>query len=378
MNRHFIPNVPKYFEPHVSDCFLNALSAELLRRKINPNLVLVDYLSFLYDREKGYIGNSYFYQYNDLLLVTEDMLNTQLHFIYQHKPKQYPVDYHENITSLHDKKINILFYTENDSDDAYLRLKELIDADTPVIIAIDLYYMSYHRAFGKEHGFHYIVITGYDEMEGCFELFDKFRHASCDFEGKLPIDEIKLARCVDVPVSNPLIGEYFRAISNLWTEVIIGSDFQISRDDVFAILKESCLRLKGQIEILGNQCGLEMMDLFIKDILLKKAEGLSDKNLFLFKTYFNEAFKKMSRSRKRFNLFIAENNELIPQELITDLSVYLYESVKNWEISANLCYKLAINKNLSIIDSIASQLMKIREVETMFTNKLDAYLANFG
>ncbi len=371
MSRHLILNTPKYFKPYVNDCFVNALAPELVRRELNPNLILADYLSFLYDRESGYIGNSTFIKPNDIVFTPEEMLNTQARFLYLHKPRFYLVD---DLSNMHDDKINIVFYIENDSDRAYSRLRELIDNDIPVIVAVDLFHMPYHRAFEKAHGLHYVVITGYDEAEGYLELFDKYKISGSDFEGRLPIEQVKSARCSENPLSDPLMGDYHRPVKNLWAEVLVGKHFKITPADIRAILLESMLRMTGKTSILGNRCGLETLDLFSEDFLLKKAEGLNDKNAFLFRTYYNEAFKAMARSRKRFNMFITENSFLFPRELREELSNLLDDSSKCWDVAANLCYKLTISRKMEIVDSIGSQLKQLKDDETMFTRKLEQIL----
>jgi hypothetical protein len=377
MNTHSIGNIPRYFEPHVNDCFLNALSSHLLYQKLDPRLILADYLSFIYNPADGYIGNNTYIKPIDIIFLAEEWFNTQFQFLYLHKPKCFRSEFSENPANIHPGKINIMFYIENDYLPAFSRLKELIDNDIPVIMAVDLYYISYHRAFGKEHGLHYIVVTGYNEEQGYLELFDKYKLSSSDFDGKMSFEEIRLARGSENPLNNPLMGQYRRPINNLWAEVAIGGDFKISQGDVLAILKESICRMRGQTNIIGNPCGFEMMDRFIRDLLAQKDEELDERNRYRFKTYYNETFKTMSRSRKRFNMFLKNSAGLIP-ELSGEILKDLEDSSLCWDIAANLCYKLAISKNFDVLDSIGKQLKKMREAETGFITKLDQYLAAFG
>ena len=376
MSRHSIANIPRYFEPHVNDCFLNALSSYLLYFKLDPHLILADYLSFIYDPVDGYIGNNTYIKPNDIINIAEEWFNTQFQLLFLHKPKIYPA-YLPETASIHPGKINIRFYFGNNYSPAFLRLKELIDNDIPVIMAVDLYHMSYHRAFGKEHGLHYVVVTGYDEDKGYFELFDKYKLSSSDFDGKLPFEDIKAARSSENQLSNPLIGQYQRPINNLWAEVTIGSDFAISRNDILVVLKESIRRMKGQTDINGNPCGLEMMDRFIRDLLTKKNEDFDEKNQYRFKVYYNEAFKIMARSRKRFHMFLQKIAGLLP-ELSPGLLKDLADSSLCWDIAANLCYKLTISKNFDVLNSIGKQLLTMRETEADFVAKLDQYLTAFG
>lgn len=377
MNKHSIANIPRYFEPHVNDCFLNALSSRLLYQKLDPHLILADYLSFIYSPTDGYIGNNTYIKPNDITLLAEEWFNTQFHFLHLHKPQHFQNDISGNSVNIHSDKINIMFYIEDDYSQAFARLKELIDNDIPVIMAIDLYYISYHRAFGKEHGLHYVVVTGYNEAEGYLELFDKYKLSSSDFDGKISFEEIRQARGSENPLNNPLMGQYRRPIKNLWVEVSIGSSLKISQDDVLGILKESVCRMGGQTRIVGNPCGFEIMDRFIRDLLAKKDEELDERNQYLFKTYYNEAFKIMSRSRKRFNTFLKSSAGWLP-EFNAGILKDLEDSSLCWDIAANLCYKLVISNNFGVMDSIEKQLRKMRETEMGFIAKLDQYLTAFG
>jgi hypothetical protein len=377
MSRHSIGNVPRYFEPHVNDCFLNVLSSLLLYQKIDPHLVLADYLSFIYQPVDGYIGNNTFIKPNDIIFLAEEWFNTQFELLYLRKPQYFPGKSPQDSTSMAPGKINIMFYIANDYPPAYSRLKELIDKDIPVILAVDLYHMAYHRAFGKEHGLHYVVATGYNEDEGYFELFDKYKLSSSDFDGKLPFEDIRAARSSENPLNNPLMGEFRRPIQYLWAEVSTGRDFQITRDDILAVFRDSIRRMKGQTNINGNPCGLEVMDCFIRDLLAKKNETLDESNQYRFKTYYNEAFKVISRSRKRFHMFLKKSTGLLP-EYDPGMFKCLEDSFLAWDIAANLCYKLAISQNLDVLNSIEKQLYTMRNAEAEFVARLEQYVIQNG
>ncbi len=353
-----IKNVPRFFEPYVSDCFHNALSAQLLYLGLNPNIILADYLSFLYDKETGYMGVNYLYKYNTSVEFSEKELNTSFEQAYFPVPELYESNIDQKATTAKDQII-VKMYIENNTDGAYNRVKELIDQDIPVVAAVDLFYMRYHRAYQKEHGLHYVVITGYNEEEGWYELFDKYKLSNSDFDGKLQIDEIRMARASDNPLSNAMMGEYTRPIQNVWCEVENYKDFKVQTDRIIATLKESCSRMNSEKDVLGYQCGFEAINTLISDFDSKKSEALSETRQYMFKTYYNETFKTIARSRKRFKTFINELNELIPQNSQEEISNQLEESSKHWDICANLSLKLGITKKLALLDDIISQLNEV-------------------
>ncbi len=358
-----IKGVPRFFEPYVSDCFHNALTAQMLYLGLNPNIIMADYLSFLYDKETGYMGVNYMYKYNTSVEFSEKELNTSFEQAYFPIPEVYSKDNSIHKSHLSKDQLIVKMYIENDSDHAYSRVKELIDQGIPVVVAVDLFYIQYHRAYQKEHGLHYVVITGYNEEEGWYELFDKYKLSSSDFDGRLPIDEIKLARASQNPLNNAMMGEYKRPIQNVWCELENYKDFKIQNDKIIATIKESNSRMNSEKQVLGYQCGFEAINTLISDLGNKKAEELCEKSQYMFKTYYNETFKTIARSRKRYRIFINELNELVSQNVIAEISELLEESSKHWDICANLSLKLGITKKLTLIDDIINQLKKVVEKE---------------
>jgi len=358
MGEKIIQNVPRFYEPHVSDCFHNALSAQLLNQGLNPNIILADYLSFLYDNETGFMGVNYLYKYNTSVEFTEEEMNTSFELVFFPVPEPFN---REEKYKLSKDRLVVKMYLENDSDHAYKRLKELIDQNIPAVVAVDLFYMQYHKAYKKEHGLHYVVITGYNEEEGWYELFDKYRLSGSDFDGRLPIDEVRLARASDNPQNNVLMGEFTRPLQNVWSEVEIHNEFTIEKDSIIAVLEESCKRMGSQKRVLGYQCGFDAMDALLYDLENKKSEQLDERNLYLFKTYYNETFKTIARSRKRFKVFINEINVLF--ELQSEIANLLEESSRHWDICANLSLKLGITKKLLLLEDIINQLKEIKQIE---------------
>jgi hypothetical protein len=363
MDKNSIKNVPRFYEPHVSDCFHNALAAQLLYMGLNPNIILADYLSFLYDSDSGYMGVNYLYKYNTSVEFTEEELNTSFELAYFPVPEPFDRESIKNKYKIFEDRIIVRMYLEKDADRAYSRVKELIDENIPAVVAVDLFYMQYHKAYKKEHGLHYVVITGYNEEEGWFELFDKYRLSGSDFDGRLPIEEVQLARNSDNPQKNALMGEFTRPLQNVWCEVEIHNEFNIQDDRIMAVLMESCKRMRSQKRVLGCKCGFEAMDALLHDLANNKRDQLDEKNLYMFKTYYNETFKTIARSRKRFKVFINELSGLISPELQLEIASHLDESSRHWDICANLSLKLGITKKLLILEDIINQLQNIKQIE---------------
>ncbi len=359
MSKHYIKNVPRYYEPYVCDCFHNAISAQLLYMGLNPKIVLADYLCFMHDPQTGYIGINYLYKYNTTVEFTEEELNTSFEFAYFAPPKQFEVMGKSNQVT--NDRIIVNMYLNNDSEKADKHLKTLIDNDIPTSVAVDLYYMRYHRAYQKDHGLHYVVITGYDEDTKCYELFDKYKLSSSDFDGVLPMQDILLARESDNPQKNDLVGEYTRPLQNIWCEISSSPNFIISEEKVYGIIKESCTRMRGDKTVLGNKCGIDAIKMLISDIQTNNRESM-------FKTYYNETFKTIARNRKRFKVFLEQFDTLAIPAVISILE----ESAKSWDICANLALKFGLTKKPQVITDIISQLNNIIDKETILVENLES------
>ncbi len=366
-------NVPRYFEPFVNDCFHNAYATVLLHMGLDPHIILADYLSFLYDPQTEYIGVNYFHRYSTSVEFTEEELNTSLEFVYQPGTKVFEPSSFTQTNLRYQDKVQINMYIHEDQEVATSRLKELISDRQPVIAVVDLYHMPYHRAYQKEHGLHCVVITGYDEAEGCYELFDRYTLSSSDFDGKLPMNEVHAGRSSNNPVSNPMAGDFQRPIRNLWMEINVAPQFQITEAKIRSILAESCRRMYGETKILGHDCGFSRLEALRGRLQSKKATSLDDYHLYLYKTYYNMFFKYIARSRQRFKAFINKVQDYLPENLIAESSQLLTDSAKHWDIAANVSLKLGIAKKIELIDDLDRHLQSISNVERQAIDKFYAF-----
>ncbi|HEX2947348.1 MAG TPA: BtrH N-terminal domain-containing protein [Clostridia bacterium] len=374
MKKHTIENVPRYFEPNFHDCFHNVLSSLLRYKGLNTKLVMADYLSFMYERESGYIGLNYLDKPLNTILLTEEEMNTSLEYVFSPTTANY-LDYNTVLNdSRYGDRVKILRFYDDDSERASLHLKDLIDRNEPTIIAVDLFYMHYHTAWQKEHGLHYVIVTGYDDEKGLIELFDKKLNIGSDFDGSLTTQEIMQARNSNNPHMDPLLGEYDRPLHNVWVEVKTDS-FAISDSKSLNIIRKSCSRMYGQEIVLGNKCGLAELDRFRNDLIIKTESELNNQVLSLFR-YYTTAFKTIARSRRRFRDFINELSPILPVDLITGVSGLLEDSSKCWELCSNISYKFAITKSRELVKSIFEKLGTAMECETKAVDRLYAFLTN--
>jgi hypothetical protein len=327
----------------------------------------------MYEEESGHMGINYLFKPYTSIIFTEEQLNVSMHFFYNAEISTYEHEKHKDRKIQNRSKINLFKYISDD-DTSYSRTKELINNNKPVLAATDLFYMRYHQAYQKQHGLHYVVITGYDEEAGEFEVFDKYKLANSNFEGKLPIKEVNMARQSKNTQHDDLIGDYDRPILNSWTEVEIGNDFEINKEDILEIVEESFKRMKGEKNVLGLSCGINMIRACKENIESKKLEELNENNTYFFKSYYNQAFKVIARNRKRFKSFINEAKNIIHIESADKIETLLEESSNLWDINANLSYKLAISKKVSIIADICNKFDEIIEKESKVLDLLEDFI----
>lgn len=365
MSKYSISGVPRFFEPYVADCFQNAYGALVAYLNLNTDMILADYLSFLFDSETGYIGINFLHKPSKSFLFTREELNTSLEYACFPAVTCFGKRIPENVDQLPTDKIKISIYIEDDGQIAYERLRELINLEVPVVVVVDLYHMRYHRAFHKEHGAHAVVITGYNDEESYVELFDKYSLSGSDFDGRIPLEELQLARS-----SENCLGSYSKPIRNMWMEVGKSSRFYYSDIRWKTVIEESCKRMLGEKDILGFSCGLEVIGSFKKALFLKKQE-LPEEEIFpVYRYYYNYAFKMLSRSRTRFGVFLRQLEAELPDRLVDEVSIYLEESARRWEIISNLSLRLAMTKNAGSIDNLCNQLDRIRDNESRAVEKL--------
>ena len=359
---HSIEGVPRYFESYVNDCFQNAYGALVAYYGLKPELILADYLSFMYDKDTGYIGLNYLHMPSRSFEFSEEQLNTSLEYIYFPAVSLYSGHEKSEVHKIPDNKIKISLYVEDDPKVAHKRLIELLDMGIPVITVVDLYYMRYHSAYQKSHGAHAIVVTGYNKEEGYVEIFDKYDLSKCDFDGRLPIEDLISARNSDNDQ-----GSYTKPIRNMWMEVVKGEVFNINNDSWKNIITVSLRRMLEQKDILGCKCGLSALETCARDLVLKK-DALPDDELFSLLRYYNTAFKLISRSRIRFSIFLKEISSMFCD--VEEICDYLKDSSAKWEIASNLSLRLALTKKKDIMTNICKQLELIKEIESHAVEKL--------
>jgi hypothetical protein len=371
MGSNFVQNVPRYFEAYVNDCFSNVWASLIQYLGQNPAIALADYLSFMYDETTDYVGVNFFFKYTTTVEYGEEEMNTSFEFIYNYPTTQYDKSTETN-RRMDKDKINLYMYISDDANVAYERVKELIDSNLPALVGVDIYDMSYHKMHKNIHVLHAVVITGYDEENGYFELFDKHLLSESNFDGKLPIEEINKARISDNLMKNPMIGDYNRPIRHFWMEIDVGETFKVTKERIYDILEESCQRMLGQKEILGQRCGLQRIDDFRKDLLLKKEIVMDERGIFLFRTYYFNAFKSIVRNRNRFKVFIEAAGHVLSDGSKIEILCILEESSKKWEICASLFLKIGISKQMKSMDNLDKQLTSIIEIESRLIEKLSA------
>jgi len=374
LKKHSIANVSRYYDPDAHDCFHNVLLSLLIYKGLNINLVLADYLCFMYEPESGYIGLNYLDKPLQTILLKEEELNTSLEYVFSPTTANYR-DYSTVINdSRYGDKMKIFRFYDDDNEQAYSHLRDLVDRDEPTIIAVDLFYMRYHRAFQKEHGLHYVMVTGYDDEKGLIELFDKKFNVECDFDGSLPVEDIMKARSSDSPHTDPFLGEYRRPLHNVWVEVNADS-FTVSDNRSLNIISKSCSRMHGQEDVLGHECGLARMELFRNDLISRTQSELNKQTLDLFR-YYTGSFKVVARSRRRFTVFLKELTSILPGNLITEVSCLLADSAKCWDLCSNISYKFALTKSRELAKSIYAKLGTAIDQEKEAVDRLHSFLGN--
>lgn len=209
MKKRNIEDITRYFTPYTNDCFSNALGSLLLHYRKDPDLLTADYLGFLYDRESDHIGINYPFKQHSSFQFCREELNTSYPYLYFFEPVQDTEPALEDCCADTDKVV-VKFHLSEDTAYVHQQLKNSIDQNIPAMIGIDLFYMPYHKYFGNRHTAHYVIVTGYDDEQEMYSLFDTHRTAGSNFQGELPYSVIREARSSCNPQFHKKLGAYER------------------------------------------------------------------------------------------------------------------------------------------------------------------------
>ncbi|MCL6457948.1 MAG: BtrH N-terminal domain-containing protein [Gorillibacterium sp.] len=366
-------DVPRYYEPYVNDCFANAYGSLLAHKGLDPAIGLADYLCFMYDSELEYIGVNFLNRVSATVEFTEEELNSSMPFAYLPATSLYGKCDRKDIHQSDHEHFQIHMYYHDDPGVADARVKELLNQSEPIIVVVDLYEIHYHRAYKQQHGLHAIVVTGYDERLQEYVLFDKYAMSSSDFDGALSMEEVAAGRIAECENTNPLTGTILRPIRNLWMELHVHPEFHFSEERAKALVRGSCLRMRGQEQVHGRVCGFTALDAYIDRLLSKRSVVFDDTEKYRFRFYYNMALKTVARQRKRFKAFLSAADAAFGWDTLRHVQNGLDEAALRWDIAANLSLKLGITGKLVNLDELAGQLRMAQRAEEQVVAWLEAW-----
>lgn len=350
----------QYYEPFVSDCFTNNLASILLQSGFDPDTILCDYYSFVYNSESHIIGINYPLEFNKPVYLDQSYGNF-LNAAYKYLRFFPPVQEGGYSVSKETELIGVYRYTSDCPEFAWNRLKHLIDNGIPGLCAVDVYHMPYHRYYGQKHAIHYVTITGYDEVQGEVELFDRYKTIGSDFEGTVPLHEFIKARSSENPLDIDYESISGVPIRNLWVEVDIPESFHTDSAGLQDIIRQSINKMNTTGEWNGFSYGTAGMDRFIDDMRKVADWGTDLRYYFIY--CLRSAFKNLQRHRTRFDYFIKKVCITGNEVLLKGVGEKLHESSGEWQVLSNLAFKYGMKQSDTALESIIGHLKKIRETE---------------
>ncbi|MEO3944722.1 BtrH N-terminal domain-containing protein [Gorillibacterium sp. CAU 1737] len=368
--RSIVEGVPRYYEPYVNDCFYNAYGALLGFKGVDPALALADYLSFLYDPMTEQIGVNYMLRSSDTFYYTEEELNTSLPYAHLQATKEFSGE--EEALDPDAPRYEVRLYTHPSAEVAEQRLKERLAEGEPMIVVVNLYEIPYHGAYQKQHGIHAVVVTGYDEEQGVYHLFDKYEMSNSNFDGTLPRDVVEAGRSTSSVTENPVSGTTVRQMEHLWMEVQVPSHFQLKEGSAKQLLSESRRRMEGRDLLLGYPCGFPAMDDFLEALQAKRSRPFDDTEKRRFRFYYNRSLKTIVRQRRRFLVFLQRAGAAFGWTIPAEAKEWLEEAALRWDIAANVALKLGLTGKLALLDDFIEQLRLARAAEEQLVSWLPA------
>ncbi|WP_438432805.1 BtrH N-terminal domain-containing protein [Gorillibacterium sp. sgz500922] len=364
-----VAEVPRYYQPYVNDCFNNAYGALLAHKGIEPALALADYLSFMFDPDSERIGVNFLNRASASFYFTEEELNSSMSYGYLPATSLYRDG--DGGPALDERRFQIRMHTAAGPEIAHGRLKQRIDEGEPVIVVVNLFEMSYHRAYQRQHGVHAVVVTGYDEDRKTFSLFDKYAMSSSDFDGELPMEEVRAGRQTPSDTENPVDGRTVRPIEYLWMELHLHPDFRLEEGPAIRLVEGSCRRMRGEERVHGRICGFPAEAAFVGRLRERRSLPFDETERYRFRFYYNQALKTVARQRRRFSAFLEAAERHFgwpPQE---ETAEPLREAAMRWEIAANLALKLGLTGKTDLLEDMAEQLETARQAEEAAVVRLE-------
>lgn len=222
---------------------------------------------------------------------------------------------------------------------------ESINNGTPVVIAVDIFYLKYTPYYQKKHSYHSAVLTGYDEFTDEFYVVDWY--PPWYFKGKISRDELENSRGSENDGDGILSGD---PIKYLFAEIDRVDYSESMRDLIQAQIQRNMdLYYKG-VESDGTVKGYKAINSMI-DKIEESFTYTKEKQKGFFENLYSQLFFTPYR-KKLFHWYLnnayVELNNFGFEKPIRILD----ETINTWKVFLSLiikCSMVSSEKNLELL-----------------------------
>jgi len=280
-----------------------------------------------------------------------------------------PFEFEKNISDRLGIKIQVK--KPKDSKVAFNNLKDTISKQKPVMLYVDMHYLSYLNMEDSGHfGGHSIVVFGFDDNEKCFYLSDRDNsnwkiqspkgEIGADYH-KVSYNEMEKAR-----------NSSFRPFpaNNKWINFDFTNAKQIDKDIVFEAINNN---LDSMLNAPANLLGINGIRKFAKEIEKWRKFGLEKKKLAGITNYFMISSKGGTGGgafRKMYGEFLIETSEILKQQELANYGKEFLKVAVLWDNIATEMMKLFNTGKDSIIEKLPPMILDIAAKEEKILEQL--------
>lgn len=251
-----------------------------------------------------------------------------------------------------------------DYDVACKKTKQLLDADKPVLIYVDMPYLDYLNLDKNSHfGGHAVVVIGYDDDNQKFYISDR---DNSNYEIRTPVgyihedyhlvdyDEVRRARNSDF--------KPFPA-HNKYLDIEIINPNPITKSLIFSAIDETC---QNMLNAPAQLLGLNGIMKFSKEVLKwSKFDDVKLRNAAIT-NYFQISGDGGTGGgifRKMYGEFLVESSQLISVNEFYDIGNEYIDIASKWDHISTLFWQLSEDLNRDLLKDISKRIRDLHDQE---------------
>lgn len=242
--------------------------------------------------------------------------------------------------------------------------KSIIDTNNPVLIYVDMPYLSYLDMDANSHfGGHAVVLFGYDDSTQKFWLSDRDNH---DYPVRIPKGQINQDyHLVDYNEIEKARSSSYRPFpaNNRFLAFDFTGYKEIDETMIQTAIKETCeIMLNPPAQLLG----INGIKKFSKEILKWKNFNASKLKIAGITNYFQinqDGGTGGGIFRKMYGEFLIETAPIVKNECLVTLGQRFIDVAKKWDKIANDLWQLSLTADIYLLEKMSISILEIYKEE---------------